>query len=43
MKPWFSIRTFLAFVFHRSRIEREMEEEVRVHLLSSPAAIDVLR
>jgi putative ABC transport system permease protein len=29
---WF--RTFLAFVFHRSQVEREMEDELRAHLES---------
>ncbi len=29
-----SIRTFLAFVFHRSRAEREIEHELRSHLQS---------
>ena len=32
MKFLASIRTLLAFVFHRSRVEREMEEELRSHL-----------
>jgi len=32
MKLGSSIRTFLAFVFRRSRIEHEMEEELRSHL-----------
>jgi hypothetical protein len=32
MKILSSIRTLLAFVFHRSRVEREMEEELRSHL-----------
>jgi len=32
MKLLSSLRTFLAFVFHRSQAEREMEEELRAHL-----------
>ena len=32
MKLLSSVRTFLAFVFHRSRVEGEMEEELRSHL-----------
>ena len=32
MKFLASLRTLLAFVFHRSRVEREMEEELRSHL-----------
>jgi len=34
MKLLSSIRTFLAFVFHRSRVEREVEDELRSHLES---------
>jgi predicted permease len=34
MKLFSSIRTFLAFVFQRPRVEREMEEELRSHLQS---------
>jgi putative ABC transport system permease protein len=32
MKYLSSLRTFLAFIFHRSQAEREMEEELRAHL-----------
>ena len=32
MKLFSPVRAFLAFVFHRSRIEGEMEEELRAHL-----------
>ncbi len=31
MKPLSSVRTLLTFVFRRSRVEREMEEELRSH------------
>jgi predicted permease len=34
MKLTSSLRTFLAFVFHRSQAEREMEDELRAHLES---------
>jgi putative ABC transport system permease protein len=34
MKVFTSLRTFLAFVFHRSQAEREMEDELRSHLES---------
>ena len=34
MKLSSSVRLFLAFVLHRPRIEREMEEELRSHLQS---------
>src|SRR5947209_6416391 len=34
MKLLSSIRTFLAFVFHRPRMEQEMEEDLRSHLRS---------
>jgi hypothetical protein len=34
MKVLSSIRTILEFVFHRPRVEREMEEELRSHLQS---------
>jgi putative ABC transport system permease protein len=34
MKLVSSLRTLLAFVFHRSQVEREMEEELRSHLAS---------
>ncbi|MGH9447430.1 MAG: permease prefix domain 1-containing protein, partial [Terriglobia bacterium] len=34
MSIFSSIRTFLAFVFRRSSVEREMEEELRSHLRS---------
>ncbi len=34
MKIWVSLRTLLAWTFHRSRIETEMEEELQSHLLT---------
>ena len=34
MNPLSWFRTFLAFVFHRSQVEREMEGELRAHLES---------
>ena len=34
MKALSSLRTFLAFVLHRSQVEREMEDELRAHLES---------
>ena len=34
MKLVSSLRTLLAFVFHRSQVEREMEDELRAHLES---------
>ena len=34
MKLLSSFRTLLAIVFHRSRVEREMDEELRSHLQS---------
>ena len=37
MKPLSSLRTFLAFVFHRPEVEREMEDELRSHLESRAA------
>jgi putative ABC transport system permease protein len=32
MKFFAALRTFLAFVLHRSQVEREMEDELRAHL-----------
>ncbi len=34
MKLWSSLRAFWDFVFHRSRVEREMEGEFRAHIES---------
>jgi predicted permease len=34
MKALSSLRSFLAFIFHRAQVEREMEDELRAHLES---------
>lgn len=34
MKLWASLRTILTYTFRRSRVEREVEDELRSHLLN---------
>lgn len=37
-----SLRTLMDFLFRRSRVEREMEEELRSHLRSRAAVVKIL-